>query len=351
MGGGSVAETEARKRILSIDGGGIRGIIPLCVLVKLEAKLKAERGESLRDVFNFVAGTSTGSIIAAGIAAGKPASDMLDLYVNRVGEVFPSGPWLLPKRAILGHMYSSKQLRAVIERELGPAGGWKLNDSTKVDLLIAAKRLTDGMPWYFTKDKRANLGQTGKLSLVDCVTASAAAPTYFDPFEIRDEITLPSGKRERVGLMIDGGVGTAGNPVYQACVEAFKYSEGYVPQETTVVSLGTGHYLGRRRPTWIGAWLDWLIAELLRSPGEQQTELVHRHYPGATFYRIDTILKRDIQMDEGAATGELREYGERLAEKVDWDAILAGQPLSPFSIGSHNTLPRQYAVPLPSAGP
>ena len=84
-------EDRARKRILSIDGGGIRGIIPLCVLAKLEAQLKAQRGESvaLRDVFGFVAGTSTGAIIAAGIAAGIPAAEMLDLYLTRVGEVFP----------------------------------------------------------------------------------------------------------------------------------------------------------------------------------------------------------------------------------------------------------------------
>ena len=340
-----MAEARARKRILSIDGGGIRGIIPLCVLAKLEARLKAQRGEgvALRDVFSFVAGTSTGSIIAAGIAAGLPASRMLDLYMKRVGEVFPSGPWLLPKRVILGYMYSSVALRGLIERELGAAGTWKLDDSP-IDLLIAAVRLSDGMPWYFTKDKKTNLGQTGKLRLVDCATASAAAPTYFDPFEIRDEITLPDGQRERIGLMIDGGVGTAGNPVYQACVEAFEYTDDYRPEETTVVSLGTGHYLDRKRPTWIGSWLNWLLAELLRSPGEQQTELVHRHYSRATFYRIDQILKRDIPMDDSAATEELREYGERLAEKVDWDAILAGEPLPPFSVGAGNTLPRQYSV-------
>ncbi len=78
-----MAETETRKRILSIDGGGIRGIIPLCVLAKLEAELKARHGESaaLRDVFDLVAGTSTGSIIAAGVATGLSAGEMLDLYM------------------------------------------------------------------------------------------------------------------------------------------------------------------------------------------------------------------------------------------------------------------------------
>jgi hypothetical protein len=240
-------------------------------------------------------------------------------------------------------MYSSQSLRGLIERELGEAGSWTLNESP-IDLLIAAKRLSDGVPWYFTRDKVANAGQTGKLKLIDCVTASAAAPTYFDPFLIKDEITTSGGKRERIGILIDGGVGTAGNPVYQACVEAFEYSEGYHPEDTTVVSLGTGHFLGRQRPTWIGAWLSWLLAELLRSPGEQQTELVHRHYPRATLYRIDQVLKRDVPLDDARATEELREYGEELADKVDWGAILSGQPLPPFSIGDHNTLPAQYSA-------
>lgn len=79
-----------RRYLLSIDGGGIRGIIPAVALAKLESTT----GRLTRDIFSFVAGTSTGAIIAAAIAAGIPAPRILNLYLNRAREVF-TGPTLL----------------------------------------------------------------------------------------------------------------------------------------------------------------------------------------------------------------------------------------------------------------
>src|SRR5689334_22301734 len=78
-------------RILSIDGGGIRGILPLAVLAGLESTYL--RGGSVADHFDYIAGTSTGGIIALGLARGLTATDILDIYVRRGGEVFPDyGP-------------------------------------------------------------------------------------------------------------------------------------------------------------------------------------------------------------------------------------------------------------------
>ena len=124
---------------------------------------------------------------------------------------------------------------------------------------------------------------------------------------------------------MDGGTGVAGNPVYQACVEAFEYTHDYRPDDTIVVSLGTGRFLDRRRPTWLWPWVQWVLSELLRSPGEQQTELVERHYPAARFYRIDVRLPEDIPLDAtGSKLDELEAIARSLAELVDWEAILAG---------------------------
>ncbi len=129
-----------------------------------------------RDIFSFVAGTSTGAIIAAAVAAGIPAPRILDLYVNRAREVFAGFPPLNTlKRIIFGSMYSTQKLHDVISEELGPARDWRLNDSP-IDLLITAKRVPDGMPWYFVRDNPNNSGCTGRLGLADCATASAAAP-------------------------------------------------------------------------------------------------------------------------------------------------------------------------------
>jgi uncharacterized protein len=326
-----------RRYLLSIDSGGIRGIIPTVALVKLESLT----GRLTRETFSFVAGTSTGAIIASSIAAGIPATRILELYTKRTPEIFIHYPWNILKRILFGSVYSIEELHDLIAEEIGPAQAWKLNDSP-IDLLITAKRISDGMPWYFVRDNPKNSGCTGHLGLVDCTTASAAAPTYFQPWTIA-ESSEPPLYCERVGALVDGGVGVTGNPVYQACIEAFEYTSDYKPEETITVSLGTGKFKNRKTPRWIGAWLRWILAELLESPGEQQTEITWRQFPQMTFYRIDTDLKEDIEIDDTQKIEQILEYAERLAETIDWEAILAGTETH-VRIGSHNTLWEQYKV-------
>jgi patatin-like phospholipase/acyl hydrolase len=326
------------RYLLSIDSGGIRGIIPAVALVKLENTT----GKLTRDVFSFVAGTSTGAIIAAAIAAGVPATDILDFYTTRTRDVFPPSPFNIVKRILFGSMYSSQRLHDLIAEALGPAGTWTLNVSP-INVLLTAKRISDGMPWYFVRDNPRNSGCTGRLGLVDCTTASAAAPTYFQPWTISETSTPPPC--EQVGTLVDGAVGVTGNPVYQACIEAFEYTPDFNPAETITVSLGTGKFKNRKEPAWIGSWLEWILAELLESPGEQQTEITWRHFPEMTFYRIDTELNEDIALDDSSKIGRLVEYGEKLAATIDWEAILAGTETR-FRIDGTNTLWEQYKVQI-----
>ena len=323
-----------QRYLLSIDSGGIRGIIPTIALMKLENTT----GKLTRDIFSFVAGTSTGAILAAAIAAGVPASRILDFYANRTRAIFTQNPFRFAKLIIFGSMYSTEQLRDLIAEALGPAQAWTLNDSP-INVLLSAKRISDGMPWYFVRDNSKNSGCTGRLGLVDCTTASAAAPTYFQPWRIAETSTPP--QCEEVGILVDGAVGVTGNPVYQACIEAFEYTPDFNPAETITVSLGTGKFKHRKEPSWIGAWLEWIMAELLESPGEQQTELTWRHFPEMTFYRIDTELNEDIGLDDPRKIERLVEYGEKLAETIDWEAILAGAETR-FRIDGTNTLWEQY---------
>jgi len=336
-----------RRYLLSIDGGGIRGIIPAVVLAKLESTT----GQLTRDIFSFVGGTSTGAIIAAAITAGIPAPRIVELYANRARAVFTGPPILNTlKRVVFGSMYSTKKLHDLIAEEVGPGRDWSLNDSP-IDLLITAKGVPDGKPWYFVKDNPGNSGCTGSLGLVDCATASSAAPTYFRPWTVDEGLVPP--RCGRVGKLVDGGVGVAGNPVYQACVEAFFYTNGangYEPGETTTVSLGTGRSITlKRQPTWLWSWLQWVLGELLESPGEQQTEITWRHFvrqpsepPKMIFYRIDTELKEDISLDDVGSINRLREYGELLAELTDWEAILAGTDET-FRVNYEKRLFPQYA--------
>jgi len=315
------------RRILTIDGGGVRGIIPALLLAELERVT----GTPTRKAFDMVAGTSTGAVLAAGIAAGIPAAELVRLYAERAPEVFRSIPLLSGvRRLVTGTLYDTGTLHALIRDELGPeARDWTLNDAP-IDLLITAKRLADGMPWYFVRDNPANSCRAGGFRLSHVVTASAAAPTYFRPWTIAP-----------IGELIDGGIGVAGNPVYKACVEAFEYTNAYEPAETLVVSLGTGKLLRRERPRWLWPWLGWLLAELLRSPAEQQTELLHRHYPETPFFRLDLELEHEIGLDAVDRIGELRAHGARLASAVDWPPILEGRD-ERFRVTDATTLPREY---------
>jgi predicted acylesterase/phospholipase RssA len=315
----------APRRILSIDGGGIRGLIPAVLLESLEAAT----GKPARESFDFVAGTSTGAILAGGIGAGFSGEQLASLYRRRGPELFRQIPVLsVLRRIVTGQLYDVSRLREMIAEELGDRAGWRIND-VPPDILVTAKALDDGHQWYFVKDRPGlNRASTGGYALVDCLTASAAAPTYFAPWQI-----------DGIGLLVDGGTGVAGNPVYQACVEAFEYTGEYQPSETIVVSLGTGRFFDRRRPSWLWPWVQWVLSELLRSPGEQQTELVERHYPAARFYRIDVRLPEDIPLDAtGSKLDELEAIARNLAELVDWPAILAGDPsewaITPRTVGA-----------------
>ena len=317
------------RRILSIDGGGVRGIVPATLLARLEA----QTGRPARDSFDFVAGTSSGAVLAAGIAAGVPAARMVQLFGERGPDIFRRVPLVSPlRRLVRGQMYDIGTLHRVLREELAAARDWRLNDAP-IDLLVTAKRLSDGMPWYFTRDNPANACRAGVIGLVDAVTASSAAPTYFRPWTIGG-----------IGELIDGGAGVAGNPVYQACVEAFEYTDAYRPADALVVSLGTGHFLRRERPTWLWPWLGWLLSELLRSPAEQQTELVHRHYPEAAFHRIDLELDEPIGLDAIDRLDDLRRAGDALAALVDWPAILDGRD-DRFLVTEARTKPREYCRP------
>jgi patatin-like phospholipase/acyl hydrolase len=307
-----------RRRILAIDGGGMRGLIPAIALAALERST----GQPVRATFDFLAGTSTGAVIAGGLAAGIPADRIVELYRRRGPELFRQTPILSTlRRIVTGQLYDVRRLNEVLLEELGELAGWRVND-VPGDIMVTAVALDDGHPWYFVKDRPGeNACTTGSLSVVDCVTASAAAPTYFGPWPI-----------EGIGLLVDGGAGVAGNPVYQACVEAFEYTLAYQPAETVVVSLGTGRFHDRRRPTWLWPWVEWVISELFRSPGEQQTELVARHYGTAPLYRIDVELPRNIPLDAvGRDLAEIGSIATSLAERIDWPAILDGHG-GPFRV-------------------
>jgi hypothetical protein len=330
-----------KKYLLSIDGGGILGIIPLCLLVKLEH----DTGKKSREVFSFVSGTSTGALIAGGLAVGVPAEQLLEFYINLSSKILKKTIFSLPKRIIKGYMYSTALLHSMILDELGEMKDIELND-LPVDILITSKRIRDSKPFYFVKDHKKNSCRFGKAKLADVVTASASAPTFFHPWEV----VTPDGKT--TGKLTDGAVGVAGNPVYVSCVEAFYYNS-YHPKDTVVISLGTSRFAEPHDPHWLGDWFQWLLGEMFSSPGEQQTEIVNRHFPESPFYRLDPDLKeldptleKKIELDDVDKIPQLLKYGKQFAEIVDWKNILDGTDQK-FKVTDKNTLWYQYKRPKP----
>jgi patatin-like phospholipase/acyl hydrolase len=295
------------KRILSIDGGGIRGIIPLCALVELEK----QTGKLTRDVFNMVAGTSTGAIIAAAIAIGMSAEKTLELYKTLGSRIFKPD-WLAFITTLGGMKYHSTACAGVYREFIGDV---TLNE-LPMDILLTMQRVVDSKPFYAVRDNPANAGTTGKLKVVDCVTASAAAPTFFDPYDV-----------PTIGRCVDGGTGIAGNPVYQACVEAFYYTPAgtYTPEDSIVVSLGTGIYEGAANPINFIDWAKWVMLSLLESPAEQQTEIVRRHFNTLGTYRLNPPLPRNMGLDDLGAIPDLVKVGEAAAAQLDWKAMLLGK--------------------------
>jgi hypothetical protein len=314
------------KTILSVDGGGIRGIIPLACLVELEKK----EGKSAPELFDMVAGTSTGAIIAGGIALGLSARGILALYRDLARKAFQRLPWWQILLNLGNHRYSND----FIGRQLDDIGANRqLNQLTK-DVLITAKNVESSRTDFFVRDGPGNASLWGTITLKDAVLASIAAPTYF-----------PAHQAEVRGVehtWVDGGVGVAGNPSYHTAVEALHYSAGrYLPGDTRLLSFGTG-----ARPHRINAfkanvlqWGLWALAEALEDATEWQTFVTRKEYDETgridlRRYQLDLaedVIQElgitlppnrkldDLDMDAVWAVDFLEDIGRSFADRIDFD--------------------------------
>ena len=242
-------------RILTIDGGGIRGIIPATVLRHIEDRL----GRPAASVFHMVAGTSTGGIIAVGLTRPDPlpAARLVDLYATRGREIFSRSAWKQVEslRGVSDERYEHVPLERILGELLG---GAKLSDVSQ-DLLVTAYEIERRQPVFFKSWKARGRdladGETAArrdFLLRDVARATSAAPTYFEPAPVR---SLAGD----VSYLIDGGV-YANNPGMCALASArhlYPRADGYF-----VVSLGTGEL---EKPIPYAQAKDWGDAGWLRS--------------------------------------------------------------------------------------
>ena len=215
------------RRILCIDGGGILGTFPAAFLAGLEQHLQ---GRPIGSYFDLIAGTSTGGIIAIGLAMGLPASELLNLYEKRGPEIFgqghgPVADFVFGKlrlgRWLFMNKHNAVPLRTVLEDVLG---GKRIGDA-KTRLLIPAWNPVARSVYIYKTAHHSRLRNDYKSLAVDAALATAAAPTYF-----RHHVT-----QHAVGLT-DGGT-WANNPTALAVVEAITML-GWPRESLHVLSLG-----------------------------------------------------------------------------------------------------------------
>lgn len=238
------------KRILALDGGGLRGILTLGMLEHIE-RLLAERhgtGDKFRlaHYFDLIAGTSTGAIIAAGLAKGMSVAEVLSEYRSLGEKVFEKS---LFRKGVFRAKYDAEALSKELRRVYGPKTTLG-SDALLTGLVIVTKRLDSGSPWpivnnprgrYFNGDGNGRIGN-GDFALWQVVRASTAAPMFFDPEKL--VIAEAKGREAQVGNFVDGGVSPYNNPALQALMVATLdgYSIGWPTgaDRLMLVSLGTG---------------------------------------------------------------------------------------------------------------
>lgn len=244
------------KRILALDGGGLKGILTLGILSRVESVLRErhgdEKGFRLCHYFDLIAGTSTGSIIAAALAQGMTVPEVTELYMTLGNRVFEKSFF---RQGVLRAKYDENRLTEELKKVYGAKTSLGSPD-LKTGLLIVTKRLDSGSPWPLGNNPRGKYFgvRPGSAAIPNrdyplwkVVRASTAAPFYFDPESI--EILSVPGKKPAQGQFVDGGISPFNNPALQAFMYATMdgYRVGWPtgPHRLLLVSVGTG----RRNPT------------------------------------------------------------------------------------------------------
>jgi len=267
------------KRLLSIDGGGLAGLIPAESLIAIESQLNRITGREapLCDRFDLIGGTSTGAILAAGLCLGLKAEQLRDFYLDYGKEIFAKV--FLPER--FWHLYPSEPLAHHLKEVFGEdttLGSKKL----RTNLLVVSKNATLGTTWFFTNNAKGRYSANNAgLPLWQVVRASTAAPTFFPP----QPISVPDDQGELHNYeFIDGGVSSYNNPSLQVFLEATnpRYQFGWPTgvDKLLLISLGTGFSAvtvpeGKAAEYNLLNWAQYLIKELLADANLQQNVLMH----------------------------------------------------------------------------
>ncbi len=322
-------------RILSLDGGGIRGIIPAAVLKALEEKLQARKGEAARiaDYFDLIAGSSTGGILTClylcpeerGSARPRfTAADALNLYMEWGDDIFdiPFHHKLRTLGGLTDEKYPAAGLEEALSRHFGDL---QLKDLLK-PCLVTAYDIRRRQAFFFTQHDAVK-NDDDNFDLVDVARSTSAAPTYF-------ECAMATSKGNTRHPMIDGGV-FANNPALCAYAEARKMDGAPTAADMLILSLGTGevrspYSFGEARDWGLAQWIRPLVDIIMSGVSETVNYQLQKIYEAVgcedQYLRLQkTDLPSDhAEMDDASRDNlrTLREMGEALAAVHD-DALEA----------------------------
>jgi patatin-like phospholipase/acyl hydrolase len=323
---------DRKIRVLSIDGGGIRGIIPGQVLVSLEEKLKRRTendGARIADHFDLIAGTSTGGILTClylcpeeGGERKRPrftAEEAVNLYLTRGGYIFDLSLWQIIKSAggILDEKYDAGALEAALDDYFGEL---KLSDLIK-PCLVTAYDIEDRSAKFFTQHDAID-DKEQDYYVKDVARATSAAPVYFEPEKVNSlkDVSCP---------LIDGGV-FANNPTLCAYAEVrHKFPGRPRAKDMAILSLGTG-YIKKKYEyekakdwgaiSWIRPVIDILMSGVAEVVDYQIAQIYDAIECPAQYLRINSDLKyAKPEMDcvSGDNLENLKREGIRIAAEFD----------------------------------
>ena len=245
-------EKDAPRKLLALDGGGIRGVMTLEVLAEIQARLQERLGRTdkfvLADYFDYVAGTSTGAIIATCLSLGMRVEEVREFYIKSGPDMFDKANLL--QRYVRNKFQSgklTKKLKTIIAEKTGEAEATLGSKALKTYLMLVLRNATTDSPWPVSNNPAAKYNDRARpdcnlnLPLWQLVRASTAAPTYFPP-----EVIAFKGKdgKPYEFIFVDGGVTMYNNPAFQlflmATVKPYKIEWPTGEDKMLIVSVGTG---------------------------------------------------------------------------------------------------------------
>jgi patatin-like phospholipase/acyl hydrolase len=306
------------KKVLSIDGGGIRGIIPGLLLAEIEART----GQPIAETFDMIAGTSTGGILALGLCKDRgngspqyPATELVDLYEKRGGEIFHRSLWQ-KVTSLWGwrdQAYSHEALEGILEEYFGTA---TLGQALK-PVLITTYDIKKREPFFFKSWRPDRQG----VEMRYAARATSAAPTFFEPAPVVVDGTTR--------YLVDGGV-FVNNPAMCAHASARRW---FKKEPLLIVSLGTGElntpYEYEQAKRWGKA--KWLVPvmDIMFDGVSDVVSYQLRDILAERFFRIQSKLERDHDaMDDASGPNitYLMEEGRRtIRDNADELAAICDQ--------------------------